>query len=64
MKLNLLGAAGAAATLVAVLAGCFTAGSEARGLAKRWVEGDTSVQCVDAPSASSAWELGGTELLG
>lgn len=57
-------AATTAITLAAILAGCSTAGTDALVLAERWLEGDSSVQCVQAPSTWTEWQLGGAHAIG
>ena len=64
MKTTLISSMAAFGALAITLAGCAPSGSEARDLATRWLDGDSSVQCLAAPSTWSSWSLGGAQLLG
>lgn len=64
MKTKVISSIAAFAVLATMLVGCASSGSEARSLATRWLEGDSNVQCLAAPSTWSTWSLGGAELLG
>lgn len=64
MKTKLILSVVALGGLAISLVACAPTGSEARDLATRWLNGDSSVQCLAAPSTWSSWSLGGAQLLG
>jgi len=64
MKIKIRAATVAAVALTVALTGCSPAGSEARDLAERWLQGDTAAQCMNAAATWSDWELGRAERLG
>jgi len=64
MTIKIPAATGVAVALTVALTGCSPAGSEARELAERWLQGDMSAQCMNAAATWSDWALGPPERLG
>lgn len=64
MKTRFITSLTALGALALTLVGCASSGSEARDLTTRWLEGDSSVQCLAAPSTWTTWSLGKVQLLG
>jgi zona occludens toxin (predicted ATPase) len=61
--MKLLAVAATAASLAAVLAACSGPADTAKDLARVWLDGDASVQCLGQPAHRDVYELGESKQL-